>query len=130
MIPSCYPGLHSNVISSKSPFLDQPGLYSTVQGDIIHIMVCAMALELSSAQAGAALYIHPESPCLKLLSTMLEHRTLSLPEIMLFIHLLYRMCSYMLPLLSQEGSVLALFFTAIFTEFKPGTWFGTSYIFV
>lgn len=130
MIPSCYPGLHLSVISSKSPFLDQPGLYSTVQGDIIHIMVYAMALELSSAQAGAALYIHHESPCLKLLSTMLEHRTLSLPEIMLFIHLLYRMCSCMLPLLSQEGSVLALFFTTIFTEFKPGTWFGTSYIFV
>lgn len=45
----------------------------------------------------------------KLLPTILEHRTLLLSEIMLFIHLLYRICTCMLPLLSQEDSILSYY---------------------
>ena len=63
MIPSCYPGLHSNVISLKRPFPDQPGLYSTTQEVTIYTVVYAMVLELGNVQPASVLYIHPVSLC-------------------------------------------------------------------
>lgn len=105
MIPSCYPGLHSNVISLKRLFPDQPGLYSTAQEVTIYTVVYAMVLELgmySLVQFCTSILNHS----VKLLPTILEHKILLLSDKMLFVHLLYRMCTCILPLLSHEDRIL------------------------
>lgn len=57
----------------------------------------------------------------KLLPTILEHRTLLLSEIMLFIHLLYRICTCILPLLSQEDSILS-YYSLLYSQNFEQTW--------
>ena len=102
MILSCYPGHHSNVIALKRPFPDQLKRSLFTLWFMQWYWSWAM---YSLVQFWTSILNHS----VKLLPTILEHRTLLLSEIMLFIHLLYRMCTCILPLLSQEDRILSYY---------------------